>query len=304
MEKARISSRITKKKVLSLLGDYALLTIGTILYAIAWTSFIIPNGLTSGGLTGLCTIIQFGTGIPIGVSFPVINVILLLIGFLILGNAFGFRTIYVIALSSLLFDVLPQFPMLEVHMDDFFLVALVGGAIEALGIGITILRGGSTGGTDILAMIINKYWPVSPGKVYLIADMCIISLLLLIPDKGIVDMIYGYVIMLTFSFGIDFVLLGSKSSVQIIIFSNKYKEIGDSILSTFNRGVTALESVGWYTQKPSKVLMVVARKTQLNPIIKTVKSIDKSAFISVSAASCVYGEGFEEVKTGIQKKKK
>ncbi len=298
---------LSKTKFTSTLWDYVILTIGTILYCMAWTTFIIPAGMSSGGLTGLCTIIQYGTGIPIGWSFPTINAILLALGVLVLGKAFGFRTIYVIVLSSILFEVLPKFPILEIGSDmknDLLLVALVGGATEALGIGLTLLRGGSTGGTDILAMVVNKYWPVSPGRVYMVADLFIISLLLFLPDKGPTDLIYAYVIMLTFSFGIDYVLLGNKSSVQILVFSSKYNEIADHIIKDVQRGVTALESMGWYSQQSSKVLLVIVRKNQMNGVINSIKEIDKKAFISVSSAQSVYGEGFEEIKTGVKLNKK
>ena len=290
-------------KVMSVLWDYFLMTVGSVIFCMAWTSFVIPNGVASGGLTGLCTIIQYGTGIPIGWTYPVLNVVLLLLGFLALGKGFGVKTVYVIALTSLLFDILPQFPQLEVIMDEKLLVALVGGLMESVGIGLVLQRGGSTGGTDIIAMMINKYWPVSPGKVYLYTDIFIISSVLLVPDKGLVDMIYAYVMMLGFSFGVDYVLLGNKSSIQILIFSSKYQEIADHMINNVQRGVTALESVGWYSQMESKVLIVIARKNQMNEIVNEVKSIDKKAFISVSTAMSVYGEGFEEVKTGLKLKK-
>lgn len=288
---------------MSVLWDYFLMTVGSVIFCMAWTSFVIPNGVSSGGLTGLCTIIQYGTGIPIGWTYPILNVILLLLGFLALGKGFGVKTIYVIALTSLLFDILPQFPQLEVMMDEKLLVALVGGAMEAIGIGMVLQRGGSTGGTDIIAMLINKYWPVSPGKVYLYTDVFIISSVLLVPEKGLVDMIYAYVMMLGFSFGVDYVLLGNKSSIQILVFSEKYKEIADHIINNLQRGVTAIQSVGWYSQKESKVLLVIARKNQMNEIVNEVKEIDKKAFISVSTTMSVYGEGFEEVKTGLKIKK-
>lgn len=290
-------------KVMSVLWDYFLMTVGSVIFCMAWTSFVIPNGVSSGGLTGLCTIIQYGTGIPIGWTYPILNVVLLLLGFLALGKGFGVKTIYVIALTSLLFDVLPQFPQLEVMMDEKLLVALVGGAMEAIGIGMVLQRGGSTGGTDIIAMLINKYWPVSPGKVYLYTDVFIISSVLLVPEKGLVDMIYAYVMMLGFSFGVDYVLLGNKSSIQILVFSEKYKEIADHMINNLQRGVTAIQSVGWYSQKESKVLLVIARKNQMNEIVNEVKEIDKKAFISVSTTMSVYGEGFEEVKTGLKIKK-
>ena len=290
-------------KVLNVILDYFLMTVGSVIFCMAWTSFLIPNGLASGGLTGLCTIIQYGTGIPVGLTYPIINVILLILGFLSLGKAFGFKTIYVIALTSLLFDLLPKFPQLEVMMDEKFLVALVGATLESIGIGLVLLRGGSTGGTDIIAMMINKYWPVSPGRVYLYTDIFIISCLLFVPDKGLVDLIYAFVVMLGFSFGVDFVLLGNKSSVQILVFSSKYEEIANHIIYEVHRGVTALQSVGWYSQKDSKVLLIVARKHQMNEVVNEIKEIDKKAFISVSTAMSVYGEGFEEVKTGLKIRK-
>lgn len=291
-------------KILTIFWDYFLMTIGSVIFCMAWTSFLIPNGLASGGLTGLCTIIQYGTGIPVGWTYPVLNVILLVMGFLSLGKAFGFKTIYVIALTSLLFEILPKFPNLQVFIDEKFFVALVGAALESVGIGLVLLRGGSTGGTDIIAMMINKYWPVSPGRVYLFTDIFIISCLLFIPDKGIVDMIYAAVVMIGFSFGVDFVLLGNKSSVQILVFSSKYEQIADHMINDVRRGVTALQSVGWYSQKESKVLLIIARKHQMNEVVNAIKEIDKAAFISVSTAMSVFGEGFEEVKTGIKLKKK
>lgn len=291
-------------KILSVLWDYFLMTVGSLIFCMAWTSFLIPNGLASGGLTGLCTIIQYGTGIPVGITYPIINVVLLIIGFLSLGKAFGIKTIFVIALTSIFFDVLPRFPQFEVLMDEKFLVALVGAAMESVGLGLVLLRGGSSGGTDIVAMVINKYWPVSPGRVYLFTDVFIIASLLFVPDKGLVDMIYAYVVMLGFSFGVDLVLLGNKSSVQILVFSSKYEEIADHIINDVHRGVTALQSVGWYSQKESKVLLIIARKYQMNEVVNEIKNIDRKAFISVSTAMSVFGEGFEEIKTGIKLKNK
>lgn len=292
------------KNFFSILKEYSILTFGTVIYVLAWTSFLIPNGIASGGGTGLCTIVYFASDetIPVSVSFFVLNAILLIIGFMALGKAFGFKTIYIIILSTVLFDVFPKLGW-NVDFDEKFLVAVVGGALEALGIGIVLMKGGSTGGTDIAAMVINKYWPVSPGKVYLYSDIFIIASILLVPGKTIEDMIYGYVVMITFSFMVDFVLLGQKSSVQVLIFSSKYKEIADRIL-TMNRGVTAIRSMGWYSKADSNVLLVIVRRYELHAVVSIIKSIDQSAFVSVSSASDVYGEGFDEMKTGIDRKNK
>ena len=296
---------MSSNKVMSVVWDYFLMTVGSLIFVMAWTSFLIPNGLASGGMTGLCTIIQYGTGIPVGITYPLINVLLLVLGFFSLGKGFGIKTIFVLVLTSVLFEVLPMFPVLEVtEFPDKLLVAIVGATMESVGIGLIMLRGGSTGGTDIIAMIINKYWPVSVGKVYLFTDIFIITLLLVVPDKGIVDMIYAYVVMLGFSFGIDFVLLGNKSSVQILIFSSKYEEIANHIINNVGRGVTALQSMGWYSQMDSKVLLVITRKTEMNEIIHDIKNIDNRAFVSVASAHSVYGEGFEEIKTGLNINKK
>lgn len=297
-----------QNKVLATLWDYFLMTVGAVVFCMAWTSIIIPTGLTSGGLTGLSTIIEYATGgaIPMGIPYWIINIGLLIIGFLSLGRAFGIKTIYVIILTSVLFNVLPQFPALECHdfQNDKLVGALLGAALESVGLGLVLLRGGSSGGTDIIAMIMNKYWPVSPGRVYLYTDVLIIASLFLIPGTELIDVVYAYIIMLGFSFGIDFVLLGNKSSVQILVFSSHYEQIADHIIHNVHRGVTALQSVGWYSQKESKVLLIVSRKYQMNEVIKEIKSIDPKAFVSVSTAMSVYGEGFEEVKTGFKKDKK
>ena len=281
------------------------MTIGSVIFCMAWTSIIIPAGLASGGVTGLCTIIEYATGgaIPMGVPYWIINIGLLVLGFLSLGRAFGIKTIYVIVLTSILFNVLPEFKGLEYHgfENEKLLAALLGAAMEAVGLGLVLLRGGSSGGTDIIAMMINKYWPVSPGRVYIYTDIFIIASMLFIPGKELIDVVYAYIIMLGFSFGIDYMLLGNKSSVQILVFSSKYQQIADHMIHEVHRGVTALQSVGWYSQQESKVLLIVSRKYQMNEVIREIKSIDPKAFVSVSTAMSVYGEGFEEVKTGFKK---
>jgi uncharacterized membrane-anchored protein YitT (DUF2179 family) len=301
-----------RKVIRSVVWDYIVITVGALLYVVAWTSFLIPNGIASGGLTGACTIIEMATRglIPVGWSFPALNALLIIIATLILGKGFGFRTIYAILVSTLLFDVMPKVDVLLslpghlLYLDEKILVPVIGGIVEAIGIGLILSRGGSTGGTDIFAMIINKFWPVSPGQVYLYFDLFIIASVLLIPGKTFQDMMYGYLAMISFSLVVDYVLLGRKSSVQVLIFSEKFTDIADFIIHEMDRGVTAINAVGWYTQSEKKVLLVLARKSQLHEITKAVKGVDPKAFMSVSPTSDVYGEGFEEIKTGIDRKKK
>lgn len=303
---------ISAKKVFSVFWDYVVVSVGTLMFCMAWDTFLIPNGIAAGGLTGACTVLQFATGglIPVAYSTFIANAALLIMGVIVLGNAFGVKTVYVVVLSSVLFKILPDFDWIQATPGNFFfidnkaLIPVVGGLIEAVGVGIIFQRGGSTGGTDVAALVMNKFWPISPGKVYLYSDMFIIASVLLIPGKTFEDMIYGYIAMVTFSFMLDFVLLGSKSTVQVLVFTQKYEEMADYMMNRLHRGVTALRAVGWYTKKEKNVLLIVARKSQMPELAKAIKHIDDKAFVSVSPASSVYGEGFDELKTGIEKKKK
>ncbi len=301
MDKAR-----NKKKgsFLSTIDDYVVITIGVLFYTFAWADMLIPNGIASGGLTGACTILNFATGIPVYISYVTINGLLIILGSIVLGRGFGFKTLYAIGLSTLGLDFLAGMEFLHVFFDNKLLLVIVAAIIESIGITCILARGGSTGGTDIVALIVNKFWPVSLGKVFLAVDMFIIASILLIPGKTVEDMVYGYVAMVIFSVFVDWVLLGRNSTWQIMVFSNKYKEIADMVINDLERGVTALEATGWYSGENKKVLLILVRKPELHTITKLVKEIDPSAFVTVSSASTVYGEGFDEMKTGIKLKLK
>lgn len=297
-------SKTLKQRIFSTVEDYIVISIGVFLYTFAWADMLIPNGIASGGLTGACTILNFATGIPVYLSYVVVNSLLLVTGFLILGTGFGFKTIFAIGLSTLCLDFLASFESLYLFFDNKLLLVLVAALLESIGISFILARGGSTGGTDIVALIINKFWPVSLGKVFLVVDMFIIASILLIPGKTVEDMVYGYVAMVIFSVFVDWVMLGRNSTWQIMVFSSKYKEIADTVINDMNRGVTALEAQGWYSGENKKVLLILVRKAELHNITKTVKEIDPKAFVTVSSASTVYGEGFDEMKTGIKLKLK
>ena len=296
MKKALNTSKIN---LTSLIWDYILITLGVFLYTMAWSWMMIPNGIASGGLTGAATILNFATGIPVYLSFTVINVLLIIAGVLVLGKGFGFKTLYAIGLSSLFLGILGKMDTMYLFFDNKLLLVVVAGVLESIGIAIILDRGGSTGGTDIVALIINKFWPISLGRVFLVADLFIIASVLLVDGKTIEDMVYGSVAMLVFSIMVDWITLGRKSTWQIMVFSDKYKEIADSVINDLKRGVTALDAQGWYSGENKKVLLIMVRKPELHTITKAVKSIDPKAFMTVSAASTVYGEGFDEMKTGV-----
>ncbi len=299
----RTSAKV-KPSFRSTLEDYAVITLGVFFYTFAWADMLIPNGIASGGLTGACTILNFATGIPVFLSYIIVNTLLILLGTVVLGKGFGFKTLYAIGLSTLGLDILAGMENLHVFFDNKLLLVVVAAIIESIGITFILARGGSTGGTDIVALIVNKFWPISLGKVFLALDLFIIASVLLIPGKTVEDMVYGYVAMVIFSVFVDWVLLGRNSTWQIMVFSNKYKEIADTVIHDLNRGVTALDAQGWYSGESKKVLLIMVRKPELHTITKTVKEIDPTAFVTVSSASTVYGEGFDEMKTGINLKLK
>lgn len=292
-----------KKGWFKVFVDYVVITLSCLIYCAAWTQIFVPNGITSGGITGLCTILQYGTGFNLAYSYAIFNAILLVLGFLILGKSFGFRTIYALVVITLALDLLPMLNIPVLVLKEGILNPIVASLIEAIGISILLAKGGSSGGTDIIALIINKYWPVTPGTVYMVLDVVIIASLLLIPGKTIDDVVYGYIAVITFSLGLDYILLGRKSSVQIMVFSEKYQEIADYINKVMDRGVTALNAVGWYSQKDKKVLMILVRRNEMSLLTSKIKEVDSKAFVAVTPVKDVYGEGFEEIKAGIKLRK-
>jgi len=302
---------MTAEKVLKTIWDYLLISFGALLFVMGWTSFLLPNGIIDGGLTGVCALLAMVTGVPVDIWNFGLNAILLVVAWMVLGRSFGIKTIYTIVLTSLLFRLLGGDNLMclkavagqPLALGEKVLVPIIGGGLEALGLGLILLRGGSTGGTDILALIINKFWPVSLGRFYLVSDFIVIGLLMLIPGHCFADVIYGYICMGVFALALDMVMMGKESAVQVLIFSNHEAQIGGYINQQMGRGVTALKAIGWYTQEDRRVLMVMLRKTELPELVRAVKEIDPKAFVTVMPANNVYGEGFDEMKTGIPKLK-
>lgn len=297
---------MSNRKILKTVWDYVVITLACMFYCSAWTQVFMPNGIASGGITGLCTIIQYGTGFPMYISYGIINAVLLVLAFLILGKTFGVRTIYAMAAITLFMDILPMMdlPVLVLREGNGLLVPVIASLMEAFAIAIMINYGSSSGGTDIIALITNKYLPVSLGQVYIATDLVIIASIMLIPGKTIDDMLYGYLAVIVFSLGLDYLMLGRKSSVQMIVFSDHYAEIADYINKKLDRGVTALNAIGWYSQKDKKVLLILVRRSEMPQITDKIKKVDPRAFVAVTPVSSVYGEGFEEIKTSLKLKRK
>ncbi|MBO5763999.1 MAG: YitT family protein, partial [Bacteroidales bacterium] len=261
--------------VLKVLKSYGIITFGVFLYCFSWCAFIIPKGISGGGVTGVASLIYYATDFPISYTYFIVNVVLIILGTIILGKGFGAKTIYGILCASVMLKILPEIEWVTTlsDIDDNFLNALIGGTISAFGIAAIFQQGGSTGGTDIIALIVAKYREISPGKVFMYCDLIIIGSIYILPDRTLADVIYGYVQMVSFSYMVDVLLVGEKQSVQILIFTKKYEEMANMISKDLNRGVTALNSIGWYSQKESKVLVVIARKQQLPEISSAIMEL-------------------------------
>jgi uncharacterized membrane-anchored protein YitT (DUF2179 family) len=281
-------------EIKSVIKDYTIMLAGLILYVLSWTLFLIPAQITGGGISGLAAVIYYSTKIPMGLTYFAINVVLISFALKILGPNFGVKTVFNMVALTLLFAI-PQEYFPGALIEDNFLSAVLGGMMGGVGIGLVFSRGGSTGGTDIIAMIINKYKNISPGRIILYCDVIIISSSYFLVHS-IEKMVYGFVTMAVVSYTLDAFLSGSNASAQIFIFSPKYDEIADFINTESVRGVTVIDGTGWYTQQDVKILMTIVRKKEASIIFRKVKEIDPEAFISMGSVMGVYGKGFDKLK--------
>ncbi len=308
---------MSTKAVFRVFKEYAIITLGMLLYIVGWSVFLIPNQLVGGGVSGLASVIQYITGIKMGYTYFVVNVVLLIIAMFILGNKFGFKTIYAIIVASVGLNLFQEIIPSEICQilaveNGKLMSSIMGGLMAGTGIGLCMSQGGSTGGTDIIALIVNKYRNVSPGRMILAMDVVIILSSMFVPmqaaDGGVMQLnekittcVYGFILIAVNGTVLDMVISGSKQSVQLIILSKKHTELADAITKDLHRGVTVLNGMGWYTKEPTEVLMVLARKYDLNILLRYIKMIDPDAFLSVSSVTGVYGKGFESIKTGRKK---
>ena len=293
------------RKVLSVVNDYLIITLGLLCYTAGWCIFVIPNGMVGGGVSGIGAIVQYATNgaIPVSYTFFFVNLILLIIGIKVLGKAFGVKTVYAVVVTSLLFRILPDV-IPQTFIDELavangkLLCALIGGAMSGLGIGLAFSRGGSTAGTDVIALIISKYRNIPPGRIILLCDIFIVGSSIFLPSDlnfgaRIAGIMYGYLVVASCSYVVDLSVAGNKQSVQLFIFSKQYQQIADMISGTMGRGVDA---EGWYTKQSEKVLLVMVRKVEANYLLSMIKQIDRQAFISMGSVMGVYGRGFDAIK--------
>lgn len=273
---------------------YLIITLGLLINALGWVLFLIPADITGGGVSGIAAIIYFATGFPMGVSYLTINVILILIAMRLLGASFGVKTIYSVIVLSVLFSFLQRILKHPIVHDDF-MATVIGGFMAGAGVGIVFTQGGSTGGTDIIAMMVNKYRNMSPGRVILLCDLLIISSSFLV-FRSIEKVVFGFVVMAVTAYTIDIVISGARQSYQLFIFSKRYEQIAERIATEVHRGVTIVNGQGWYTKEDQKVLLVLVRKHEVNDVFRIIRQLDPKAFMSLAEVMGVYGEGFDRIR--------
>lgn len=300
--------------------DYLVITFGLLLYAVGFTCFQLPYEITTGGLAGAGAVIFYATGFPVQYTFFLVNILLLAVAVKVLGWKFCVKTIYAVFMLTFLLGmsqevmrymgqihpdsfayINPRSGLPQVVQDNIFLSCILGAAVEGIGIGFVFLSNGSTGGTDIIAAIINKYKDVTLGQMMMLCDLIIISSSLLTPTGSLNKALYGYCTLIITNLLLDYVVDRGRQSVQFFIFSNRYDEIAAAI-NDMHRGVTVLNGQGWYTKAERKVLVVLAKKSESTNIFRIIQNIDPGAFVSQSKVIGVFGDGFDRIKVKGDKK--
>ena len=299
--------------------EYVLMALGMFLYSFGWICCILPANAAGGGATGLSLILYHiaGGAISIGTMVLIINAILLIIAGFVVGWNFGIKTIYCVVVMSIIMHFLqvwfttpdgwvaqiitvrdaltvPNGTIVDLfNLKNRLLSAILGGICSGIGVAMCFQQGGSTGGSDIVVMIVNKFYTISYGKFIRLTDGVIISSALFLPDVGIDGVIYGFVMVAVFSYTVDMILSGNQQSSQIFIVSKDYKAMADAINQEAKRGATVIDAMGWYSKENSKIVMCVCRKRDLAMVLKVVRNVDPEAFITIGSVMGVYGKGFE-----------
>ena len=307
MAKLKLDKQTVKREIL----DYFWIIIGLMIYVVAFQGFMMPEPtIVGGGVTGVAQVIYYITGgfVPTGLSYFLINAILLGIAVKVLGPNFGIKTIFAMCMMSLMLSVAPSiFPHETVIIDgkevvrniplvqEMFPRAVMAGILIALGVFIAISHGGSTGGTDIVVLMVCKYKDITPGRFLIFLDGSIV-LSRLLYNQEIEPLVFGFVIMGVTSYALDAFLAFKSSSAQVFVFTEHYEEVAVALEREMHRGITLIDGQGWYTKKEKKIIMMIVRKTQASQVLRLAKGIDSNAFISVAPLMGVYGKGFDQVK--------
>ena len=278
--------------------DYFFISLGILLYAIGFNAFILPERVVMGGMTGVSSLLYYAFNLPPGIMLWIMNEALLILAYKALSKQFVIRTIVGVTIMSFFIDALrPLFianPIITAGEDKFMHV-LIGGMMGGAGLGIVFSHNGSTGGTDILVALLGKYTRMSFGRAMQMIDMCIISSsYFLFHSTELV--VYGLCFTFVAAYVCDYVINGTRQTVQFLIISKKYDEIADIVNKRMHRGVTVIQGMGWFKKSDVKLLIILTRKYESQEVFNTIKRIDPNAMVSQSFCQGVFGEGFDKIK--------
>ena len=305
-----------KKVILQEIKDYTNITLGLLLYTFGFTVFLLPYKIVTGGIAGVGAIIFYASQFPVQYTFFLINAILIVAALKVLGWRFLTKTIYATFALTFFLEVAQDIVIMPdgsfyklLGEGNDFMSLIIGCMLTGTALAIVFLNNGSTGGTDIIAAVVNKYHNITLGKVLILIDVCIISSCLLVDSLGPIDIrcqkvVFGLCTMVIECLMLDYVMYWQRQSVQFLIFSRKHKEIAEAIVKTTDHSLTILDGHGWYTGKEMKVLCLLAKKRESVTIFRLIKTIDPNAFVSQSSVIGVYGEGFDQIKVRVSKTEK
>lgn len=303
---------MTRQDIIYEIKDYFYITLGLLLYTFGFTVFLLPYEIVTGGIAGIGAIVFYSTGFPVQYTFFIINAVLIILALKTLGWKFLTKTIYATIMLTIMLEVAQTFTIQSdgtfhklLGENNDFMSLVIGCTITGTALATVFLNNGSTGGTDIVAAVLNKFHNISLGKALIIVDFCIIGSCIFVDSFGTVDLrfrkvVFGLCTMLIECLMLDYVMYWQRQSVQFLIFSKKYQEIAYAISRTTDHTLTILDGHGFWTGKPTKVLCLLAKKRESVHIFRLIKQIDPNAFVSQSSVIGVYGEGFDEMKVKIK----
>ena len=286
--------------IINILHDLFYIMIGALIYASGYVFFQLPYHLVTGGTSGAAALVFYSTGLPVQYTYWAFNAILLGVALKFLGFKFMFNTIIGViclggfmALFQLIAPVDTQHHFIKI-LDNPFMSCLIGAALEGVGLAVVFINNGSTGGTDIIAAVVNKFRDMSLGQVIVCTDFCIVSCGdFIFHDINL--LIYSYITLIVTTVTLDYVVNNRRQSVQFFIISDKYEEISRTIAST-GRGITVLTGIGWYTKEERKILVVLVRRRESPFVFRVIKEADPKALVSQSKVVGVFGNGFDRIK--------
>lgn len=288
--------------------DYVMIAIGTLLYTGGVSLFMLPYRLTTGGVSGVSSIIYYAAKIPVSLSYGLINACFLVVAVKVLGWKFCLKTIAGVASSTLWLALWQLFltkggtsDWPHICGDQIFMACILGPLICGIGLSICFENNGSTGGTDIIAAIVSKFKDVSLGQIILLCDILIISSCYFV-FHDVQRVVFGYVIMIVCAFTLDYCTRMKHQAVEVKVYSRNYSMIADALIEE-GFGVTVVDGMGWYTRSERKVIVTVCSKRYQQIVMRAIKHVDPFAFISVSNLSSVFGEGFSTLKTKLKDQK-